>query len=112
MSVGLKLDKSVHYIQPGTIMVKIIFFIFCSPKQVVNSDYLIYYPEVHHSHGLITTALGLSLTVEAKHFHEGTMHVKCVGNLSPVLWQGGRESFVQRRPDLLDGREAMLLGKL
>lgn len=78
--------------------------------QVENAD-LIYHPEVHHTHGLITTALGLSLTVEPKHFHDGIMHVKCVGNLSPVLWQGGRESVVQRRPDLLDGREAMLLGK-
>lgn len=86
-------------------------FVFYVSLQVANLDHLIYYPEVQYSHGLITSALGLNLPVEARHFHDGTMHVKCVGNLSPVLWQGGRESVVQRRPNLLDGREAMLLGK-
>uniref|UniRef100_A0A336LT20 CSON003658 protein n=1 Tax=Culicoides sonorensis TaxID=179676 RepID=A0A336LT20_CULSO len=78
---------------------------------VTNPEYLIEYPPITHSHGLITTALGLSLTVEPKHFNRGTMHVKCVGDLSPVLWQVGRESVVQRRPELMDMREAMLLGE-
>lgn len=49
--------------------------------------------------------------MEPKHFNRGTMHVKCVGDLSPVLWQVGRESVVQRRPELIEMREAMLLGE-
>ncbi|XP_063705983.1 uncharacterized protein LOC134835062 [Culicoides brevitarsis] len=83
---------------------------YINDQPVTNPDYLIEYPPIQHSHGLITTALGLSMTVEPRHFNRGTMHVKCVGDLAPVLWQKGRESVVQRRPDLIDAREAMLLG--
>lgn len=81
-------------------------------QQVTSQNYLISYKEVHHNHGLITTILGLSISVDGSHFYDGMMRVRCVANLSPILWQNGKESVVQRRPTLMDNREAMLLGKL
>lgn len=40
------------------------------------------------------------------------MRVKCVATISPVLWRGDKEKFVQRKtPPLIDNREAMFLGK-
>lgn len=51
------------------------------------------------------------MLIEASHFKEGAIKVKCLSSLSPILWKGGRESIVQRRPAVLDIREAMLLGK-
>lgn len=77
--------------------------------QVSNPNYLTQYPDLHHSHGLVTTILGLNLAVEGKHFREGEMKVRCAASVSPILWKGGRESVVQRGP--LGDREAMLLGK-
>jgi hypothetical protein len=67
---------------------------------------------MYHAHGLITTSLGLNIPVDGRHFYEGVMKVKCVASLSPLLWQNGRESIVQRRPALMDNREAMLLGNM
>lgn len=77
--------------------------------QVSNPNYLTQYPDLHHSHGLVTTILGLNLAVEGKHFREGEMKVRCAASVSPILWKGGRESVVQRGP--LGDREAMLLGE-
>lgn len=64
-----------------------------------------------HSHGLITTSLGLNIPVDGRHFYDGIMKVRCVASLSPSLWQNGRESVLHRRPSLMDNREAMLLGE-
>lgn len=50
------------------------------------------------------------MQLEAKHFKAGAMKVKCVASVSPILWQGGKES-VLRRPQTIENREAMLLGK-
>lgn len=64
-----------------------------------------------HTHGLLTTTLGLRLLVTGNHFMDGQMRVRCVASVSPVLWTGNRESVVQRVPPLIDNREALLLGK-
>lgn len=80
--------------------------------QVMDPSYLIHYRDMYHTHGLITTSLGLNIPVDGRHFFDGIMRVKCVASLSPSLWQNGRESIVHRRPSLMDSREAMLLGNL
>uniref|UniRef100_A0A1B0BLW9 Uncharacterized protein n=1 Tax=Glossina palpalis gambiensis TaxID=67801 RepID=A0A1B0BLW9_9MUSC len=73
---------------------------------------LIRYNETIHRYGLITTTLGLQLTIETRHFHKGTMSVKCLASLSPMFWKSDKETVLQRRqrPGLIDNREAMLLG--
>lgn len=96
--------------------------------QVYQSN-LIHYPNITHPHGLVTTILGLHVVLDGSHFKNGSMRVKCLTSVSPVLSMSsssgssgssgtdgvngginnGRISYVQRRP-LLDNREAMLLG--
>ncbi|KAL5284689.1 hypothetical protein ACFFRR_006788 [Megaselia abdita] len=82
---------------------------FINEEPLTNSDTLLRYNDTVHKHGLITSTLGLQLTVDARHFRDGAMKVKCLASISPVLWKGGRESIVQRRPGVIDNREAMLL---
>lgn len=80
---------------------------------MTNPEYLRHYQDIIHTHGLITSSLGLRLPVTPDYFYKGSMKVRCVASLSPVLWQGDRESVVQRvglRP-LYENREALLLGK-
>lgn len=94
----------------------IISHLYCHPFfpsfiQVTNTNYLVNYRDIYHNHGLVTTSLGLNIPVDGRHFYDGMMRVRCVASLSPSLWQNGKESVVQRRPALMDNREAMLLGK-
>lgn len=63
-----------------------------------------------HPHGLKTAMLGLRITALPEHFSQGIMRAKCVASLSPVLWQGDRESVVESMAPLLSNREALLLG--
>ncbi|XP_037956667.1 uncharacterized protein LOC119686224 [Teleopsis dalmanni] len=84
-----------------------LFCLFCS--QVTNESSLARYNNTVHKHGLITSTLGLQLTVEPSHFHDGAMRVKCLASISPVLWKGNKESVLQRRPGIINNREAMLL---
>ncbi|KAK9503424.1 hypothetical protein O3M35_009979 [Rhynocoris fuscipes] len=58
----------------------------------------------------MTSVLGLRLNVLPQHFSQGNMRLKCVASLSPVLWQGDRESVVESMAPLLSDREASLLG--
>lgn len=91
-----------------------------------------------HSHGLITTILGLHLVLDSSHFQNGSMRVKCLTSVSPVIpyapihssssdgsaaaearesglssiINGNRKpNFVQRKPPLAESREAFLLGE-
>ncbi|KAK6638282.1 hypothetical protein RUM44_008711 [Polyplax serrata] len=82
---------------------------YINDNQISNPDDLLRYPTVVHPHGLLTTALGLRLHVTNNHFEDGQMRVKCVASVSPVLWQGNRESVVQRVAPLIDNREAHFL---
>uniref|UniRef100_T1GXM6 Uncharacterized protein n=1 Tax=Megaselia scalaris TaxID=36166 RepID=T1GXM6_MEGSC len=86
-----------------------IIHLFVVDDKVTSSDALIRYNDTVHKHGLITSTLGLQMTVEGRYFKNGPMRVKCLASISPVLWKGGRESIVQRRPGVIDNREAMLL---
>lgn len=79
--------------------------------QILEEQYLHKYNDIVHKHGLITSILGLQLELEPRHFHDGDMRVKCLASISPVLWKGGRESILQRRPGIIDNRETMLLGE-
>ncbi|KAG5669708.1 hypothetical protein PVAND_000004 [Polypedilum vanderplanki] len=81
---------------------------YINDEPVMNSNYLIHYKDTYHQHNLITTQLGLNIPVDGRHFYDGLMRVKCVANLSPALWQNGRESVLHRRLSM-DQREAMLL---
>ncbi|KAK9496558.1 hypothetical protein O3M35_004580 [Rhynocoris fuscipes] len=79
--------------------------------KVSDSYALEHYPTVVHPYGLKTSILGLRTTVHPQYFSQGSMRLKCVASLSPVLWQGDRESVVQSiAPHFLD-KEALLLGK-
>ncbi|XP_050317741.1 uncharacterized protein LOC126751480 isoform X1 [Bactrocera neohumeralis] len=78
-------------------------------QPVVDDSYLVAYNDTVHKHGLITSMLGLELTVDGRHFQDGEMRVKCLASISPVLWSGDKESVLQRRRGIIDNREAMLL---
>lgn len=53
--------------------------------------------------------LGLKLYISSDHFsHDGSMKVRCIASVAPLLWQGDKESVLQK----FDKREALLLGKL
>ncbi|XP_032311132.1 uncharacterized protein LOC6499044 [Drosophila ananassae] len=84
---------------------------FVNEQAILDEHYLHKYNDVVHKHGLITSTLGLQLPLEPRHFHDGDMRVKCLASISPVLWKGGKESVLQRRPGIIDNREAMLLVK-
>ncbi|KAH8382321.1 hypothetical protein KR009_002918, partial [Drosophila setifemur] len=84
---------------------------FVNEQPILDEHYLHKYNDIVHKHGLITSTLGLQLPLEPRHFHEGDMRVKCLASISPVLWKGGKESVLQRRPGIIDNREAMLLVK-
>uniref|UniRef100_A0A1B0A8B5 CD80-like immunoglobulin C2-set domain-containing protein n=1 Tax=Glossina pallidipes TaxID=7398 RepID=A0A1B0A8B5_GLOPL len=84
---------------------------FINDEPALDELNLIRYNETVHRYGLITTTLGLQLTIETRHFHKGTMSVKCLASLSPMFWKSDKETVLQRRqrPGLIDNREAMLL---
>ncbi|KAH8278501.1 hypothetical protein KR018_004100, partial [Drosophila ironensis] len=84
---------------------------FVNEQPILDEHYLHKYNDIVHKHGLITSTLGLQLPLEPRHFHDGDMRVKCLASISPVLWKGGKESVLQRRPAIIDNREAMLLVK-
>jgi hypothetical protein len=81
--------------------------------QVTSPNALVFYPHLVHQHGLLVSTLGLSFTVTGSHFVNGSMKVRCVASVSPILWQGDRESVVQRVSPLMEKniREALILGK-
>lgn len=100
--------------------------------QVYDSS-TIAYPPIVHSHGLITTILGLNLVLESSHFQNGSIRVKCLTSVAPVvamhsssdssaaearesslssITNGNRKpNVLQRKPPLAESREAFLLGK-
>ncbi|XP_022908669.1 junctional adhesion molecule 2A-like [Onthophagus taurus] len=81
---------------------------YINEQQIVSPTALIHYPPVQHKHGLVSSILGLRFILTARHFMGGSMKIKCVATLSPVLWRGDRESIVQSLP-VKQMREALLL---
>ncbi|GLV42261.1 beaten path IV [Carabus blaptoides fortunei] len=84
---------------------------YINEQQVVSPDALVRYPSEVHRHSLISNTLGLKFPLSNRHFLGGSMRVKCVASISPMLWQSDRESVMQRMSPLLDNREALLLVK-
>lgn len=72
---------------------------------------LIRYDDLTNSHGLVTSILGLQVVLDGSHFRNGSMRVKCITSVSPLLWLNANGKYPQKRPPLVDNREAMLLGK-
>lgn len=87
-----------------------------------------------HLHGLVTTILGMQIKLDSSHFDNGSMRVKCLTNVSPVIpihssvvsdgsaaearesglspYDADRKTnYAQRKPPLADSREAYILGK-
>lgn len=87
-----------------------------------------------HTHGLVTTVQGLQMTLGRPQFDDGTMRIKCLTNVAPVIpmhisssdasaaearesglssYNGSnrKTNFAQRKPPLTDSREAFLIGK-
>lgn len=85
---------------------------YLNDKLVLDPRYIVHYPRMVNQHGLLTSFLGLSMVVQPHHYIDGSMKLKCVANLSPVLWRNGQESIMQWEQPPLDNRVAMLLGKL
>lgn len=83
---------------------------FSSKKKVVSPEALIRYPPIRHRQGLVSSTLGLRFVLSDRHFQGGSMKVKCVAAVSPMLWKGDRESVVQSLP-IKEMREAQLLGE-
>ncbi|XP_050536708.1 uncharacterized protein LOC126902947 [Daktulosphaira vitifoliae] len=63
-----------------------------------------YSPQIH-PRGLVTTTLGIRLSLDAETVLNGAVRVRCVAILSPVLWSGDNEKVLSRQ----DKREALLL---
>ncbi|XP_024085758.1 uncharacterized protein LOC112126130 [Cimex lectularius] len=80
---------------------------YINDEQMTERDGVIKYPNAVHAHGLVTTALGLSMNVKPYHFNKGVMKLRCVASLSPVVWQG--HHVVHSNAPLLDNREASFL---
>lgn len=105
---------------------------FAIYEQVYDS-FVVPYPPIIHSHGLVTTVLGLQMKLDSSHFDNGSMRVKCLTSVSPVIpihsslsegsaaearesglsaYDGNRKTnYAQRKPPLADSREAYILGK-
>lgn len=111
------------------------FILYISSVGVqVFDSYVMPYPPVVHSHGLVTTILGMQIQLDSSHFDNGSMRVKCLTSVSPVIpihssvvsdgsaaearesglspYDADRKTnYAQRKPPLADSREAYILGK-
>ncbi|XP_049765240.1 uncharacterized protein LOC126094731 [Schistocerca cancellata] len=84
---------------------------FINDKEVPGDDpRLEAHPPQRHAHGLVSSSLGLRFAVSGAHFVSGSMKLRCVAEVAPVLWQGDSESVVQRvTPPPNTVREALFL---
>lgn len=92
---------------------------FISRQQITNPKYIISYPDVHHTHGLISTTIGLNMRINSQYFEDGILRIKCVASISPVLWSGNKETVIQQQGlqqfeiplPSIDTREVLFLGE-
>ncbi|XP_049818842.1 uncharacterized protein LOC109596567 isoform X2 [Aethina tumida] len=82
---------------------------YINEQQIQTPEALIQYPPDHHKQGLVSSTLGLKFTLSSRHFLGGSMKVKCVASVAPILMRGDRD-VVQNLP-IKDMREALLLVK-
>ncbi|KAJ8973789.1 hypothetical protein NQ317_011250, partial [Molorchus minor] len=85
---------------------------YINEQQIQSPEALLPYPPYHHSKGLVSSMLGLKFKLSNYHFRGGSMRVKCVATMAPVLYRSDRESVVQTQSlPIKDMREALLLGE-
>ncbi|CAH1131718.1 unnamed protein product [Ceutorhynchus assimilis] len=84
---------------------------YINEQQIQKPEALMQYPTEHHAKGLVTTTLGLRFTLSNRHFLGGSMKVKCVASIAPVLFSEDTETVVKSLPVMRDMREALLLVK-
>ncbi|XP_056638684.1 cell adhesion molecule 2-like [Diorhabda sublineata] len=82
---------------------------YINEQQIQKQDALISYPDEQHSRGLVSSVLGLKFKLGNHHFRGGSMRVKCVASMTPLLYESDRESVVHTKS--LPLREALLLVK-
>ena len=95
-------------------------FIFISRQQITNPKYIISYPEIRHTHGLISTSIGLNMRINSHYFEDGVLRIKCVACISPIIWSENKETVIQQQGlkqfDIplpsIDTREVLFLGKI
>ncbi|KAJ8937515.1 hypothetical protein NQ318_005471 [Aromia moschata] len=79
---------------------------------IQTPEALINYPPYHHQKGLVSSTLGLRFKLSNHHFRGGSMRVKCVASIAPILYRSDRESVVQTQSlPIKDMREALLLAE-
>lgn len=92
---------------------------FISRQQITNPKYIVSFADVQHTHGLISTSIGLSMRIGAQFFQDGVLRIKCVASISPILWSGNRETVIQQQGlqqfeiplPSIDTREVLFLGE-
>lgn len=92
---------------------------FISRQQITNPKYIVSFADVQHTHGLISTSIGLSMRISAQFFQDGVLRIKCVASISPVIWSGNRETVIQQQGlqqfeiplPSIDTREVLFLGE-
>ncbi|KAJ8919874.1 hypothetical protein NQ315_006403 [Exocentrus adspersus] len=84
---------------------------YINEQQIRTPEALIQYPPQYHQQGLVSSTLGLRFKLSTDHFRGGSMRVKCVASIAPLLYSD-RESVVQTQSlPIRDMREALLLGE-
>lgn len=118
----ISLAPLVDNIKTG--LCRFIFFListlsFISRQQITNPKYVVSFADVQHTHGLISTSIGLSMRISAQFFQDGVLRIKCVASISPVIWSGNRETVIQQQGlqqfeiplPSIDTREVLFLGE-
>ncbi|KAG5898409.1 hypothetical protein JTB14_030387 [Gonioctena quinquepunctata] len=80
---------------------------YINEQRIQTKEALIPYPTTHHPKDLVTSSLGLTFRLSNHHFRGGSMRVKCVASIAPILYQSDKESVVQTQSVPI--REALLL---
>ncbi|KAL1516867.1 hypothetical protein ABEB36_000706 [Hypothenemus hampei] len=83
---------------------------YINEQQIQKPEALVQYSNEEHPKGLVTSTLGLRFVLSNRHFLGGSMKVKCVASIAPVLFREDTE-VVQSLPVMRDLRESLLLVK-
>ncbi|XP_074034310.1 uncharacterized protein [Leptinotarsa decemlineata] len=83
---------------------------YVNEQKIQKPEALIHYRPHYHPKGLISSTLGLRFKLSNQHFRGGSMKVKCIASIAPILYQSDREKVLQKQ-DLVvnEMREALLL---
>ncbi|CAH1985025.1 unnamed protein product [Acanthoscelides obtectus] len=85
---------------------------YINEQQIQSPEALVHYPVEQYPQGLMSSTLGLRFTLSNQHFRGGSMRVKCVASIAPILYRSDKESVLQTQSiPIKDMREALLLVK-